>query len=233
MATQQKKAKPTGMSKSERAELRRLVRRRFEMLELQVKERRRQIRSAIQERISAAAAEKVKKYEAEAAPLFVQLDAAVAALKDLEARAEADGIQAGTMQEREEYVRNEKGKIVTDGNYGYVTRKVMHAYPEAIVIVHSTRTFVPEDFGDRVDAAFGQIEKEAGFVSMTLEQEKIALEEELITGALESGEAKDFLGKLPTVDKLLPAPNGEITKAIEQVSRTARKPRAKVRRRRR
>lgn len=72
----------------------------------------------------------------------------------------------------------------------------------------------PLDLNSQIERAYQKLRTEAGLHKMDLGLAQLQLEEELAIGALSSDEAKDFLGKVPSIDTLLPS-NVNIKAAIE------------------
>jgi hypothetical protein len=65
----------------------------------------------------------------------------------------------------------------------------------------------PRDLTKRVNAAVKKIEEQYAIEKINLNKRFVDLREQLVTMSLD-GDAKDFLAKIPTVDEILPLPNG-------------------------
>jgi hypothetical protein len=77
--------------------------------------------------------------------------------------------------------------------------------------------FQPKDFDGRVRAAVKKLEEAYSIEKVNLNKRFVDLREELVTMSLD-GDAKSFLSKIPTVDEILPLPNGSTPSLKELVA---------------
>lgn len=208
------------MSKTERSELRRLLKARFKLLEAEFDQRVTDIKDDIRARIEAQHEEAAKRYEEAAAPIFEQLDATVATLKEIDRQARREGVAPGKSVLQDEYVvvKNTRGhphyKLDDDG--APIMRKRKRSFEDTIITVSTARRFVPINLENAVQTAFAKFARETGYAGVSLEREKLQLEEKLVMSAITSDEAQGFIDELPDADKLLPV-NGNRGDIVQKV----------------
>lgn len=173
------------MSQRDRTELRRILNARFQLLHEQIHQRQHELENQIRTQIESDFTEAVK----------------LAKKKMDKLRAKGDKLEQEAQEIAEEVLQ--LGIVPTSGSYAVKPLNVTMA-----------EEWKPKDLNKRVKEALAQITTAAGLHKLDLRLEQLRLEEELAIGALGSDEAKNFLERVPTLDKLLPM-NGNIAKAIE------------------
>jgi hypothetical protein len=172
------------MSQRDRAELRRILKARFQLLHQQLMQRQHEVSNRIEEQIrkesETTIKEAVRKTEALRKKLHKLEEEAAQLVKDMETR----GVQPG------------------DGRYD--TR---------LLSVTLTDRWSPVDLNKKVKQAYNKVTEQAGVHKVDLHLQQLQLEEELAISALGSDEAKEFLSRVPDIDKLLPM-NGNVAAAL-------------------
>lgn len=174
--------KETKISKAEAAELRRIVKGRFDLLRESIGHRENEIRSTIREQIEAESAADIKAAKKKIDALKKKARAFEDEAKRIKEEIEATGVQVGD------------------------SWRVQRGYEVDIVSVDVEDTISVKKIDERVDREFKKLASERGRLSVSLRSEELDLLEQLSVGQL-NGPAKDFLASVPTLDKLLPMPN--------------------------
>lgn len=165
------------ISKKDQAELRRIIRTSFELLEQGLKQREREVKKTIREQIA-------KEHNATLKEVRQELKNFVTEAKDLERKA-ARAVEAA----------NKRGI----GFSYYRTDNI-------IDVSDNLEQLEVKDIDKRVQEAYEQIAIDHGYTSFDLKREQLQLERDLAVGSIEDGDAKSFLDRIPDVNKLLPTP---------------------------
>ena len=199
----------SAMKTSERNELRRIIKGRFDLLDKQIRDRLRTVQQEAGAEIMAefdqnpevkALRKKVSSYQAKLAKLEAEKRALVAEL-------EQAGMDFG--------VRSKRHEATVDWKTQLKMRDRREAVP--FIEVWSIRTValehteyngeaaevVPGHFDSQVARRTESLRQNAGHALTALMSEKLDLEERLAVGALESEDARDFLSQIPTAEQLL------------------------------
>lgn len=199
----------SAMKTSERNELRRIIKGRFDLLDQQIRDRLRTVQQEAGAEIMAefdqnpevkALRKKVSSYQAKLAKLETEKRALVAEL-------EQAGMDFG--------VRSKRHEATVDWKTQLKMRDRREAVP--FIEVWSIRTValehteyngeaaevVPGHFDSQVARRTESLRQSAGQALTALMSEKLDLEERLAVGALESSDARDFLSQIPTAEQLL------------------------------
>lgn len=199
----------SAMKTSERNELRRIIKGRFDLLDQQIRDRLRTVQQEAGAEIMAefdqnpevkALRKKVSSYQAKLAKLEAEKRALVAEL-------EQAGMDFG--------VRSKRHEATVDWKTQLKMRDRREAVP--FIEVWSIRTValehteyngeaaevVPGHFDSQVARRTESLRQSAGQALTALMSEKLDLEERLAVGALESSDARDFLSQIPTAEQLL------------------------------
>lgn len=209
------------MPQKDRIELRRIMKARFEILSEQLGQRENEIRNQIKADIESEFASSVKEAQKRARVFetrAVKIDRKVAEFK-----AKIEEEAALLKSEAAEFQAEMKEKGVQPTGDGYYHREAV--LPAVLVnddrwydgerFITVIKDWKPENLGKRVNDAYQAIAREAGLHKLDLRMKELELSEELAIGALSSEEAKGFLGKVPTIDNLLPAPSKKALKKAE------------------
>lgn len=176
------------MNQKDRAELRRILKARYEILHQQLSQRQQEVQNTIEKRIRAEHEDAIQK----ALKKTTAFEKKLAKLKDEAEELTAQMIDLG---------------IAPGNGYGRHYRETFFSY--------SLETkWSPIDLQEKIQRAYNQVTEQAGLHKLDLRMQQLQLEEELAIGALGSDEAKEFLAKIPDLDKLLPM-NGNVTAALE------------------
>lgn len=179
MATQQ-------MSKTDRSELRRILKLRMEILREQVVHREIEVRDELRKAIQKEYAETVKQAKADTKKLKEKAQKFEAEAEELEKRYGALGLSNSPYQRR--------------------------SYD--LMRIDFSDDWQPENLEEKVNEAYSALTRKAGAVKLDLKQTELALSEELAINGLTTDEAKDFLAKIPTVEKLIPLESKEVKELI-------------------
>lgn len=171
------------MSKTERTELRRIIKRRFRMLKEQLRRREHELTLAIEQQLKEERETSVAKIEAKLKPLFERQNKLAAAY----AAVYAEAAELGVM------IRLQTTQPIDPARERSMYGRSVGVLPD----VHS-------DAQQRIL----QIKEEAGWGKLNLNEMEWRLDEQLAVGEIESTSASDFLAALPTVESLLPLPAG-------------------------
>lgn len=179
------------MTKAERTELRRIVKRRFKLLREQIARRERELQHAFRKQIDDELASTVAKFESKMKPLIERQNKLAAAWSELFAEAGALDINIRV---------NNAQKL---GSLDEL--KAQHYYPPVVANSYA-------DAQKRLD----EIKEAAGWSKLNLNEMEWRLDEQLAIGELETGSSIDFLSALPTVDTILPLPAGLEVPELEE-----------------
>lgn len=176
------------MNQKDRQELRRILKARYEILHQQLSQRQQEVQNTIEKQIREDHESAIQKAIKKTAAFEKKL----AKLKDeaVELTAEMNGLG-----------------IAPGNGYG-------RHYPETFFSYSLETKWSPIDLQVKIQRAYSQVTEQAGLHKLDLRMQQLQLEEELAIGALGSDEAKEFLGKIPDLDKLLPM-NGNVTAILE------------------
>ena len=182
VATEAAKIDVKSMSKTERTELRRIVRRRFKMLREQLSRRERELFHALKTQAEQERKDAVKEIEKKMKPLIKrQNDLAEAIEKVMEEAYNSDVSLDGKLAQR----------IIPGSKYDDIE-------------IRARSDIASSEAAKQLK----EIKEEAGWQRLNLEELEWKLDEQLAVGELESGSSKGFLEALPTVESLLPLPKG-------------------------
>lgn len=170
------------MTSRDRNELRRILRARFELLNRQLSVREQEIRAEIAEVIREEHKQAVKAGKKK-----------IAKLQEKAAKLEAEG--KALQDELEDAGVGPSGTSRRNGGYyGHYN----------ILDVSVNDNLEPIDLQTKIQDAYSKLIAQAGLHKLDLGLQQLELEEELAIGALGSEEAKSFLGKIPSLETLLP-----------------------------
>ena len=175
------------MSQRDRAELRRILKARFQLLHQQLHQREREVSNHLENQIRKEHEKAVKQAEKKTLALRKKAEKLAQEARDLQVEMKGLGI------------RPETGR-------GYNTELFEWNFADG---------WAPIDLSKKVQAAYKKVAEQAGLHKVDLHLQQLQLEEELAISALGSDEAKNFLSKVPDIDKLLPM-NGNITAVLEE-----------------
>lgn len=176
------------MTKTERTELRRIVKRRFRMLREQLSRRERELQIALEKQMKEERASAVAKIEKRLKPLIERQNKLAAAYREVYEEASALGVRIAL-----------------------ATTQELDPARHAGVYGPGVTADVRKDVHDRLD----EIKEGAGWTRLNLNEFEWQLDEQLAVGELETESASEFLAGLPTVESLLPLPAGVELPAIE------------------
>ena len=167
------------ITKSERAELRTLIRHRFKVLRGEVAQRERELMAELEQKITAAYADDDKLW----ADIGFSIDQHV-----LEANRKAN-----------DTIRNAIGKDAWPQELRLIT-----ATDTRNARVRALQVGLPPA-GQARREGLARIEATVKAANLTLDRQEVDLLTRLATGVLESDEARAFLAEIPTVSALVPA----------------------------
>lgn len=174
------------MAQKDRAELRRILKARFQLLQQQLRQRQMEVSNSIEEKLRFEHEAAIKKAQKKSAALEKKVAKLAEEASEIVTEMRDNGIQPG------------------EGNrYG---RDRLFTY-------EVTMEWSPVDLEKKVQAAYQKITEQAGLHQIDLNLKQLELEEQLAISALGSDEAKEFLAKIPDIDNLLPM-NGNVTAAL-------------------
>lgn len=211
---------PAVMSVKDRTELRRILKARFEILRSRLQTRETEVRNALKEQLEKEHKDAIKEaerrtraLEAKRAKLLKEVDEFKGKMR---VKAETLRAEGDTLAEE----MKDKGVVLkTRRHYGETNARVvkvsMDNWASEDYFIEIQNEWTPSELAEKVNKAYQQIAEEAGLHKLDLDLRELELSEELAIGALASDEAKGFLGKIPNIDNLLPAPNGNVRKALE------------------
>lgn len=174
------------MSQRDRAELRRILKARFQLLHQQLHQREREVSNHLENQIRKEHEKAVKQAEKKTLALRKKAEKLAQEARELQAEMKDLGIRPETKRYNTELFEWN----IADG-------------------------WAPVDLSKKVQAAYKKVAEQAGLHKVDLHLQQLQLEEELAISALGSDEAKNFLSKVPDIDKLLPM-NGNITAVLEE-----------------
>lgn len=209
------------MPQKDRTELRRILNARFEILTQQLHEREHEVRQELQRAIEEQHEAAVKEARRKSLALRKEADKIVAEITAFEAKIIAKAEALFTKgQELTDEMRG-KGVVPLDNESYYHHRTVNRAVNVNKDYWYSPDSFIsvagdwqPDKLKERVNKGFAEISRQAGLHKLDLRMQQLELSEELAVGSLSSDKAKDFLGKIPNIDNLLPAADDTVTKAL-------------------
>lgn len=175
------------MNKEERTEARRLLKRRFELLRMQLAHREQEVAEAIRREITAEYDEKIKKHTEEMETVFDEARELQGRFDRMARDANGDGLQV-------------VGRLELYGSSSY------------------ERRIVVANLESKVRERLVQVRTAGSAGKLSLHEQELHLEEQLMLAALTSEAAQEFIGQIPTVDALFPLPQGIEVKEIEQTN---------------
>lgn len=178
------------LSKSDRMELRRIVKARFEMLREQLAQRATELNSIVKETIEDEAKADLKKAEQESKKLINECKALAKKVASFETTMNAKGITTG------------------HGTW-HSPESEMNSFVERFLT-----GWAPADLSERTSKTVAKIKNQHGVQGLNLRSQELNLLEDLSMDALQSEEAKTFLAKIPEIDTLLPLPEKDARKAL-------------------
>lgn len=178
------------ISKSDRMELRRIVKARFEVLREQLGQRANELHRMVKMTIEDEAKADVEKAEKEGREITKECKALARKISSFEARMSAKGITNG------------------HGDY-YTPEKEMQE-----IVDRFLTGWAPADLNERTKTIVSKIKNEHGIHGLELRTNELSLLEDLSVDALQGSEARKFLGQIPEIDTLLPLPEAEARKAL-------------------
>lgn len=179
------------MTKVERRELRRIIKRRFRMLREQLGRRERELSRALAQQVQEEKAASVAKISAKLKPLVERQNKLAETYSSVYEEAARLGVHIDLPTTNQIVALDE-----LKARYG--------------------RDPVRAITTDEVQERMAAIREEAGWGKLNLNELEWQLDEQLAVGELESGTAQDFLAALPTVETLLPLPAGITLPELEQ-----------------
>lgn len=184
------------MTTREVAELRRIVRMRFEVLGGQIAQRENEVANAIRKLIVKEHEDTIKRAKADVRKATGEITKVTELLeqkiRDLDAlihRYDDEGVTISGGHESRHYA----------SRYSAELRSWLSRAPDS---------FVPKDLAAKVKDRMDELKVGAGAQRLNLKEMELDLLEELAVGQLRSDTAQEFLGRIPTVEKLLPLPEG-------------------------
>lgn len=176
------------MSQRDRTELRRILNARFQLLHEQVYQREQELQRKIENEIRTEYEAQVKAAQKKADKLQAKLEKLQAEAEEIETEMAAQGVVPGHGGRRS-------------------------GYP---LFTYTLQTeWQPSDLAAKIKRAYSEITEAAGYHKIDLRLQQLQLEEELAIGALGSDEARQFLGKVPTIDTLLPLDDASVKALTE------------------
>lgn len=182
------------INRQERSSIAKIINERFTMLQRDFDQRRDELSRAIRERAIEEAKGRCAEATARMQPLIAEarliqdrIEQEVAAIRD-----ELD-VFPGQYTEQVEWL-DQQGKR---------TRKVIKASHANPVSLHVNTTFAPDGVEERIAEELAKLGDERFAGGRKLDVLRLDLQEELLTGGLDT-EAKAFLERIPTLDALLP-----------------------------
>lgn len=170
------------MSKSDRMELRRVVKARFELLREQLEVRAAEVQQMIKQKVEKDHQKAITEIEEESTALLKEVEGIFTRIHKLHTKAKRKGLSGSSLKE----------------------------YHEARVR-DSLKGWSPANLNQKVNTIVGKMKGEKGVAGLDLRGQELTLLENLSVDALDSKEARDFLEKVPTVDNLLPLPKEKAT----------------------
>lgn len=178
------------ISKSDRMELRRIVKARFEVLREQLGQRANELNGIVKMTIEDESKKDIVAAENEGIKLAKKA-------RDL-------AIEIDAYNDKWEA----KGLVNRGGSYRCVKEM------ENDVIGYFLRDWSVKDLGNRTQKIVTKVKNEHGIHSLELRTNELKILEDLSVDALQSAEAKKFLAEIPEIDNLLPLPEKEARKAL-------------------
>lgn len=183
-----KAGQPSELSKSDRMELRRVVKERYELLGEQMEVRKREVRNAIQRQIEIDSSKAIKEAEKRGRVMAKELEKALVGTESLLAEMNEQGIEP-------------KG-----------SREFRYYISEAIDSLKGEWKIT--DLQSRTSRLFTVLEQEHGTSQLSLRQQRLTLLEDLSIDALETKKAKELFERIPSVDDFMPLPQGKTLKEL-------------------
>lgn len=173
------------ISKAERADLKRIVKSRIELIKEQISHRTLEVKNAIKDDIRSDYQDAIK-----------------------QARDEVNDIL-----ERGKALESEADALIDSWRERGVDI-VYQSYAKPITVDSRNREIKVYNENEEIQRRINELREKTGFAKINLRELELELLEELTIDSLDSEDAKKFLGKIPTIDSLLP-------KAEEAVQLTA------------
>lgn len=181
------------MNKTERSQLRSVVKNRFELLRDQLRERGQEIRDIIRQQIREEHKGPLDEAEQRSKAIARRLKSAAADTRALHMEMEAKGLKAPySLIDSHKEMDGEINKIV-----GYYLSE-----------------WEPKGIDHRVEEKQKELKRLQGTANLNLRHQEISILEELAVGGLVSEEARKYLDKVPGVDDYMPLPSGDALKAL-------------------
>lgn len=175
------------MTATERKELRRIISARFELLDQELTTKKKAISANITKQLTDAKATTIAKYERKLAEL-------AAKAQKLNDQSEALG------KEIHEAGLTPRGTSAARRSLPVSSWQ----FASTMTTTRVVRFLAVANIREATDTALSQLLSEHGVASLDLRRLQLNIEEDLALGTLQSQEARDFLSKIPTADKLLP-----------------------------
>jgi hypothetical protein len=185
-------AEAKGMNKAERQTLIRLVKQRFKLLETGLSARRSALERVTQQEI-------VEENKVEAEAWKKRLDEVIAKFTDL-------------LREGEQVIKDAHEAGFDRSGYGW------HNLTANLNNVERNATFTPVDLQKKVQERMVEKIGDKPMTRFALEMQESQLVEELLVGDLGSEDAKTFLAQVPTLEDMIPLPNGGANRAALMAS---------------
>ncbi len=177
------------MSKTERNELRKIIKNRFNLLHGQIAQRENEIVNQIRERILAENEAKLTEWRDKIRAVNNKVDDAIKAAVEVRDAAVDAGVDVSGFAWERGYPRHGDFRVGVRG------------------------------LDQKIYAEMQALRTGAGFEKLNLKQMEMDLDEELALGILETDDARSFLQRVPTVDTLLPLPAGDAPKQLAKGSK--------------
>lgn len=178
------------ISKSDRMELRRIVKARFEVLREQIGQRANELNRIVREQIEESRKADIKKAEEEGAKLAKECRALGVKIDAYNDKWSAKGLSnRGTPYEAAKEMQND-------------------------IISYFMAGWEVADVTGQTNRIVNKIKNEHGIHNLELKTTELRLLEDLSVDALQGPEAKKFLAGIPQIDNLLPLPEEEARKAL-------------------
>lgn len=179
------------ISKSDRIELRRIVKGRFELLREQLDQRANEIKKVVRKAIEDESAEHIKSAEKRSKKITANLH---------KVAKEAEALQADMRL---------KGVTSARSKYDNKINQDIQSF-----IGYHLAGWKPRNLDSRVDDSVSTIKSQHGIYNLNLRSNELSILEELSVDAIQGAQAKTFLDRIPEIDKLLPMPEEEARKAL-------------------
>lgn len=182
------------MNKTERIELRRVVKNRFELLQDQLRERAKEVRSILRHEIEKDYKDPLDEAKHRSANLKRRAKSLVEDTIKLHHEMEAQGVRAdySLVEGRRREMSSEMNNIISYYFEGWE----------------------PINIEKMVEEKQAELKKMQGNATLNLRHQEISILEDLAVGGLVSEEARAYLDKVPGVDDYMPLPSGDALKAL-------------------